>query len=384
MESVAKGISIVLLFVLCAATNIKARQSQIQQTPNSPSHTIILRLIDEEGLLIEDEEQVKLFPGGVADPTNVNTHAGCATFEGIAAGNYEAEVEVPGYQMGELEFLVSDSDAGIVHLDFRLAKETREPATLAQNSTSKDQKARKDMKKGFEALKAGNLGESTRDLDAAYKLSPKDPDVNFLMGSLYTALNDLKQAKTYFSRAFSFDPQHVPSLVALGRLLCEQGDVTRATALLQRAVSLDRKQWLAHWLLARIYLGRRDYENTLQEAQQALFWGKRDAVTAEFLIGIALINSGHVNEAASALEQYVRNATTGPATSRAQELVVQLRRDSQPDIEKAVVSAKVVENELPQLLQSPKVEPELPSWIPTSLDDEKPVVSQEAVLSMRY
>jgi tetratricopeptide (TPR) repeat protein len=376
MKCTAKGKSSVLFFILLFAVNCEACQLRTQLTSPVPPHTVVIvRVVNEEGLSIDQDEQVRLFSGEGGLPIAVNTDAGCATFDEIPAGNYEATVEVPGYQPGEVEFVVPEREKeGIFRVDLRLARELATTPPMP-NATSVARKARKEMKKGFEALKAGNLKESTQELDAAYVLRPKDPDVNFLMGLLSVALKDSEQAKTDFFRASSLDPQHVPSLVALGQLLFMQGDVTRAAALLQRAVSLDRKLWLAHWLLARIYLQSHNYDSTKQEAEQAAYWGKRDAITAEFLIGLALINLGRVDEAISALEQYSREAPVSPATSRAHELIVQLQQNPN-SIADSVARAELAESDLSRLLDIPTVEPALPSWIPTSLDDERPTVTQ--------
>ena len=58
-------------------------------------------------------------------------------------------------------------------------------------------KAQKEPGKALEALRAGRLDEARTRLDAAYRLAPSHPDVNFLFGVYSSQTNDWPQAQAY-------------------------------------------------------------------------------------------------------------------------------------------------------------------------------------------
>ncbi len=122
-------------------------------------------------------------------------------------------------------------------------------------------KAQKETEKGLAGLKSGNLNEAQKHLEAAYKLAPTNADVDFLLGYLYLQKNDAGQAKTYFVKATTANPQHVRALTALGQLLLDEGDYKEAATRLESAVAADAGHWQAHSMLASAYLHQHEFEN---------------------------------------------------------------------------------------------------------------------------
>jgi len=359
--------------LLCIVTVIHAGQHQ-PQNASTYRTAITVKVFDESGSPIESPVPVRLLSDGISSPFVENLQSGMATFTGMAPGHYEAQVVVAGYQLGKTEFEVPENQIGAFEADLRLTKEPLEASVLGPDTTLLVPKARKDLKRGFQALKAGDLRESAQQLEAAYKLAPRDPDVNFLMGSLYVAVKDFEKAKNYFLKASWLDSRHVPSLVALGQLLSEQGNFTQAASFLKRAVSLDRKQWLAHLLLANIYFGQHNYMATQEEAEQAVHWGQDGAVSGDLLLGLSRIQLGDVEEALQPLERFAQDRSNESVSRQAQQLLATVRKDKAEGTTDAMAQADSIARGLPQLIDIPKLQPSLPSWVPSSIDDESPVV----------
>lgn len=358
--------------LLCIAIITLAGQHQLQN-PSTHGTAITVKVFDESGLPIESQVPVRLLSDGISSPFVENLQSGVAAFTGMAPGHYEAQVVVAGYQLGKMEFEIPEQQIGVFEADVRLTKEPAEASMLGPDTTLLAPKARKDLKQGFQALKAGNLKESTARLEAAYKLAPRDPDVNFLMGSLYVAVKDFEKAKNYFLKASWLDSRHVPSLVALGQLLTEQGNLTQAASFLKRAVSLDRKQWLAHLLLADIYFRQHDYIGTQEEGEQAVRWGKEGAVSGDLLIGLSRLKLGRIDEALQPLEQFAQNPANKSVAKETLELVAGVQKDKAQGTKEAMAQADSIELALSQFVNIPKMEPSLPSWVPSSIDDETPM-----------
>ena len=115
-------------------------------------------------------------------------------------------------------------------------------------------KALKEVKGAVSALKSGRLKDARRRLDAAYKLAPSNPDLNYLMGYLFYQQKDFGRARNYLGTACNLDSHNVQALTLLGRIELFQPDYLAAAATLESAVRADPNYWVAHNLLADAYL----------------------------------------------------------------------------------------------------------------------------------
>jgi tetratricopeptide (TPR) repeat protein len=107
-------------------------------------------------------------------------------------------------------------------------------------------------------------------LDAAYKLAPSNPDVNYLMGYLFYQQKDPAQAQSYLTTAANISSRNVRVLTLLGNLQLTQKNYAGAAASLEKAVDTESGNWMAHNLLASAYLGLKKYEPARQEAEMAI------------------------------------------------------------------------------------------------------------------
>src|SRR5450755_1968377 len=79
-------------------------------------------------------------------------------------------------------------------------------------------RAGKNLRRGVEELKAGRLMEAQNKLEAAYKLAPASPGVNFFLGYLYFQRNDFEHSAAYLAAAIKLDPHNLQAPLLLGRL----------------------------------------------------------------------------------------------------------------------------------------------------------------------
>ena len=251
----------------------------------------------------------------------------------------------------------------------------------------------------MEDLRAGKLEDAQKEFEAAYKLAPGDPDVNYLLGYTLLREKDLESALTYLQRATSIDPKHVSALVALGQLQLQQGNISAAAATLEQAVTLDGENWMAHWSLASAYYRDNQYEKSRSEADAAVKFGKGAANGAEIIIGQSWAAVGEKDKAIDALESFLRDAPGNSAVPAAQAMIAKLKAEESSDEVRAIALAslatpatstpkspsRTLSSSSAELLPGLSIAESnmaLPNWAPTSVDKIKPAVSPTATCSL--
>ena len=84
--------------------------------------------------------------------------------------------------------------------------------------------------------------------------------------------------------------------LGLGALLVKQGKLDEALMALQRAVSLDPKEFEAHWALGRALALKERYADALQSFQTAVSLAPNRS-DAHYQLGLALRRLGRTEEA---------------------------------------------------------------------------------------
>ncbi|MEK6210792.1 MAG: adenylate/guanylate cyclase domain-containing protein [Pseudomonadota bacterium] len=130
---------------------------------------------------------------------------------------------------------------------------------------------------------------------------------------------DLALAKQYFEKAISLDPAFASAYAKLGFVYLmnvvvgfsgsPSSDLDRAFELANRAITLDDSQGLAHILLGRVYLQKRQHDQALAFGKKAVELEPSGAVTHAVYAHI-LEASGQPNEALTQLQRAMR---LGPA-----------------------------------------------------------------------
>jgi len=101
-------------------------------------------------------------------------------------------------------------------------------------------------------------------------LRPKNPDVMFLLGSLYLEVGKRKEAATLFNRAIKVDPNHDISLNSLGYTYAEDGiKLEEAQDLIERALSIDPENGAYLDSLGWVYYQKGQYAMALEYLMKA-------------------------------------------------------------------------------------------------------------------
>jgi len=299
-------------------------------------------------------------------------------FTDLPYGSYNVEVSAVGYLSIQKEVLVKNSD-GPSMVDIVLS---RDPSAihLDVSDTVMTPKARKQTKRAISALKSGKLKEAEKQLDAAYKLSPASPDLNFLLGYLYFAERDLAKAGTYLGTAADLNPHDAQTLTLLGRTGLARQDYPAARSALEQAILADPENWLPHNLLADAYLHEQNYEKARDQAQIAITVGKNMAAPAHLVLGEALLNLGEDQQGIAALNVFLHQAPQHPMAGQVRALIADVEQhpsisDSSNELPKSSTSLSDVDPAA--ALDAPDLS--VKSWQPSRIDDVKPSVATGAL-----
>ena len=299
-------------------------------------------------------------------------------FIGIQAGQNDVEVSAVGYVTAHKQLEVV-SLATTYHLEVVLEKDPS-AIELKAAEAAMPAKARKDTKRGISALKAGNLNNAEKWLDAAYKAAPSSSDLNFLLGYLYYEKKDLTHAQTYLGNAATLNPHDAQALTLLGRLGLQQEDYGAAASFLRKAVEADSEYWMAHHFLADAYLKQRDYKNAREQAVLAIEKGKIKANPAQLVLGQALVNLGQEQEGIQALKGFLQDSPKSPTAPQVRNLISELEaRDSGPTSNvKGATTTNVSLAGVDPLIASPEPTFSVKPWQHPGVDDVKPSVAADA------
>jgi tetratricopeptide (TPR) repeat protein len=295
---------------------------------------------------------------------------------GLPFGNYEIEISAVGY-LSELKELQVNTQHITIRMEFALR---RDPSAVDFNITDAalPPKARGDVKHAVSALKSANLKEAKKRLDAAYKLAPSNPDLNYLMGYLFFEQRDLAQAASYLTTAANLNSGNVRVLTLLGHVQLIQQNYVAAAATLEKAVAVNSEYWTAHNLLANAYLRLKKYEEAREEAESAMAQGKDGAAAANLVLGQSLVNLGKKEEGIRALKTFVQNSPSDPVVPQIRDLITTLERhDAGP-----LPSTEIVQKSETSLsdIDSLYAAPELPvlvnPWRPPGVDEAPPFVTE--------
>jgi tetratricopeptide (TPR) repeat protein len=353
-------------------------QTGIGQLPSVGSANLKVFVKGADGAPVDQLALVILTTEEGQNLQQATAHGGYAEFTGVVAGSYNVEVVAPGY------------DRAVERLDLngpgeRVAAVTLKPTSDGRQATAPAgppilaPKAKKELGKALEAMRAGKLPEARGHLDTAYHLAPGNPEVNYVFGIYSVETNDLAKAHTYFENVLNFYPKQVGALRSLGIVLLRENKPADAAAYLQRAVEAEPASWLAHALLADAYLRTNSIDETIVQAERALELGHAQAAIVQPLLARALASRGDKERAILVLQTYLENHPSDAAAAKQLENLEVLPKVT-PVSETSVANLEPTPATPPVWGNSTLLLPS--SWLPPDVDEKVPPVEPGAACSL--
>jgi tetratricopeptide (TPR) repeat protein len=290
---------------------------------------------------------------------------------GLLFGKYEIEVSAVGY-LSERKEVQANNTLITTRMDVVLHHDPS-AVDLDIADAAMPPKARGQAKHAVSALKSANLKEAQKNLAAAYKLAPSNPDINYLLGYVAYEQKDLAQARNYLGTATNLNSHSVRALILLGQVEFAQGDYPAAATVLERAVDADSENWMAHNLLANAYLKLKKYDGARQQGELAIAKGKAGANAANLTLGQALVNLGKKEEGIQALKAFVQNSPTDPTVPQVRDLIAMLERPNAGPLPGTAIARTLPA--IDPIFATPELPVSVNPWRPPGIDEAKPSVA---------
>src|SRR5882672_12062289 len=366
-----------LLCLILPSHGLEAAQRTGTQAPSAPGLSEGARLTvyvrDENGSSFSGLAMVTLQHLTSQTLSTGPTSGGRAIFDELGPGEYTAVVDAPGYVTASERVnitLPNQQEQVIVTLK-------RDTGSLTVPSPAGppvlSPKLQKELSKAVEALHANNLDAAQKHLDAAYRLAPSNPEVNYMRGLLADRQGNLASAQANWEKTIGLDPKHNLALLGLAAILARRADFAGAKGYLERVLQSDPNSWHAHQLLSVICVRRRDYQEAVTHAERSLDLGKNLANSVRLTLAEALMAQDQRERAAATLQAFLK---AGPPPAQAEIANGLLRKLASGTLALEYSSAGDSEPsaKAASLADLPLLKPDLPTWLPADVDDSVPAV----------
>lgn len=251
---------------------------------------------------------------------------GQAIFRNVRPGSYSIEVEAAGYENAQGRALLPMT--GEADVDIYMQPESKTDAVVLSDPGTPvlAPKARKELDAGQEALSRKDLKEARKHLEKAGELAPTNPSVLYVLGILYSRMDDLPRAEEFLTKATQMEPEQTRSQAALGIVLANEHKFDAALAPLKKALELDEKSWEARWALSRCYYVQRKFQPALEQSQRALNESNGQAPDILLVVAASLTALGQYEQAARMLREYLEKYSDRAGAARARRWLDRLQQ----------------------------------------------------------
>jgi len=266
------------------------------------------------------------FPSEVVNAAFTDGSGGIE-FGPLDAGSYVLRASKSGFQDAETTVDLNGRDR-IANASIEM-----EPQGQASNSGGKvsartlslPAAATDNFQKGMEALQARrNPRQSLEFLQKAIAAAPDYYEAYFLEGTAYTQLNSAKEAESAFRKAIELKPDFISPYYPLALVMFGQKRYDDEEQLLQQAMKQNADGWQWPFELARCTALRGQWAKALDYGHMAS--GKPNAPSkVHLLMGDLYSNSGHIPEAISEFEQFVKADPQSPYMPKVEKALTSLR-----------------------------------------------------------
>ncbi len=287
---------------------------------------IAVTVRDSSGAEISAPAMVKIYKSGV--PTGQEpTRKGRAFFMLSETGEYSVAVSATGYEAAQKEVSIPVALKTEVEIVLKRLPNSNETSGVPGKPVLAP-KAQEALDKALQALSADKLNDANKYAAEAMKLAPGHPDVLYLQGVLDLKQRNYADAQSVLEKATQIDPSHAHAFAALGMTLSDEGQYAAAIAPLEQSLKLDAKSgWETHWALAKAYYHQQQFDGAVKESQAAVAAANGKAPEVELLLAQSLTATGHYEEAAQVLRNFIKNHGDRKEAATAQHWLDRLTAD---------------------------------------------------------
>ena len=184
-------------------------------------------------------------------------------------------------------------------------------------------KARKLYEQAIEAWQKLETAGAQKKVDQALKIDPSFPEALVLNGFMQASHHDWQAAEDNLKAAIRSDPNYCAAHIILAGVYNTQARYDEAQEAAQHAISAGADSWTVQYEIARVFIGKQNYENALAVADVAL--RSKHGSLLHVAKAHALLGLRRYSEAETELRAYLRYQPTGEGSEDAHHILDQLQ-----------------------------------------------------------
>lgn len=249
--------------------------------------------------------------------------AGVFQFTGLQPGNYEINVDVPGYTPVQLPVQLSITPlTGLIITLSPVASPV--PHAGGSNTISIEQlkipeRAREEFLKGIQSLDVGKPADAAAHFEKAVKIYPSYSQSYRFLAAADADLGRFPQAKEAIQKSFSLDRDNPHTYAYLGYVYLMEKDFPQAQQAFQKSISLLDADWFAQLELGRLLLEEKEPANAYPHLLRA--HQLRPTLAAVHLeLYDDLLMLGRKKDAVAELDDFLTHFPTDPRAAKIRQL----------------------------------------------------------------
>ena len=293
---------------------------------------VLIRVRDRvnEEQLAQVQVQLIRFPNGVVGEQFTGSD-GSVQFSGLSVGAFTVRASCRGYEPGEAQIDLRNSDGTLQSVDLALIPRRHEESgapngIVAAGTLRAPDNARKEFERGSRLLnEKKDVARSIAAFQRAIALYPNYADAYFLMGTAQMQTSAASDAEISLRKAIALNGHMTAPYYPLALLLFGQHRYAEEKELLLTAEKLDATDWRWPFELARCHAQQGVWESALRYAVTAS--GSTNVPPkVHLLIADIYANSDRPREAVAELELFARLDPESSFMERVREVLPILRR----------------------------------------------------------
>jgi hypothetical protein len=301
---------------------------------SDPMGKILIRVRDRvnEEQLAQVQVQLIRFPDGIVGERFTSSD-GSVQFSGLSLGAFTIRASRQGYEPGEVQIDLRNSDRALQSVDISLTPRKDERSGTPQGIVAASvlkvpDNARKEFERGSRLLnEKKDFDRSIAAFQRAIKLYPGYADAYFLMGTAQMQASGASDAEASLRKAISLDARFIAPRYPLALLLYAQQRYAEEKELLLEAQKLDAADWRWPFELARCLAQQSQWEGALRYGVTAS--GNANAPPkVHLLMADIYANSDRPRDAIAELELFAKLDPESSYMTRVREVLPVLRQRS--------------------------------------------------------
>jgi len=293
---------------------------------------VLIRVRDRvnEEQLAQVQVQLIRFPNGVVGEQFTGSD-GSVQFSGLSVGAFTVRASCRGYEPGEAQIDLRNSDGTLQSVDLALVPRRHEESgapngIVAAGTLRAPDNARREFERGSRLLnEKKDVARSIAAFQRAIALYPNYADAYFLMGTAQMQTSAASDAEISLRKAIALNGHMTAPYYPLALLLFGQHRYAEEKELLLTAEKLDATDWRWPFELARCHAQQGVWESALRYAVTAS--GSTNVPPkVHLLIAGIYANSDRPREAVAELELFARLDPESSFMERVREVLPILRR----------------------------------------------------------